>query len=76
MAEKRNRNEVFDENVDRLNNFTRFVITQQKMAEYDATITEQEAEKTHLRAAVLRDQAAIDVVEARLIDVREEKRQF
>ena len=46
------------------------------MAEYNAMITEQEAEKTHLRAAVPRDQAAIDVVEVRLIDVREEKRQF
>ena len=45
------RNEVFDENVDRLNELTRFVITQQKTAEYDATIAELEAERTCLRAA-------------------------
>ena len=71
------RNEVFDENVDRLNELKRFVITQRrKTAEYDATITEQEAERTCLRAAVPRDQAAIDVVENRLRDIREEKRQF
>ena len=70
------RNKVFDENVDRLNELTRFVITQRKTAEYDATITEQEAERTCLRAAVPRDQAAIDVVENRLRDIREEKRQF
>ena len=63
------RNEVFDENVDRLNELTRFVITQRKTAEYDATIAEQEAERTHLRAALPRDQAAIDVVDARLRDV-------
>ena len=37
------RNEVFDENVERLNELTRFVFTQQKTAEYDAAITEQEA---------------------------------
>ena len=70
------RNEVFDENLDRLNELTRFVITQRKTAEYDATIAEQEAERTRLRAAVPRDQAAIDVVDTRLRDVREEKRQF
>ena len=35
-----------------------------------------DAERTRLRVAVPRDQAAIDVVEARLIDVREEKHQF
>ena len=37
------RNEVFDENADRLNELTRFVMTQRKMAEYDATIAELEA---------------------------------
>ena len=42
-------NFMFDENVDRLNELTRFVITQRKTAEYDATITEQqEAERTRL----------------------------
>ena len=40
------RNEVFDENVDRLNELTRFVVTQQKMAEYDVTIAELDAERT------------------------------
>ena len=70
------RNEVFDENVDRLNELMRFFITQQKTAEYDATIAEQEAERTRLRAVAPRDQAAIDVVEARIAEVREEKRQF
>ena len=70
------RNKVFDENVDRLNELTRFIITQRKTAEYDATITEQEAERTRLRAVVPRDQAVIDIVEARLTDVREEKHQF
>ena len=65
------RNEVFDENVDRLNELTRFVITQQKMAEYNATITEHEAERTRLRNIVQRDQAAIDDVENRLREVRE-----
>ena len=39
-------------------------------------IAEQDAERTRLRAAAPRDQAAIDVVETRLTDVREEKRQF
>ena len=43
------RNEVFDENVDRLNELTRFVVTQQKMAEYDVTIAELDAERTLLR---------------------------
>ena len=70
------RNEVFDENVDRLNELTRFVITQRKTAEYNATITEQEAERTRLRNAVPRDQAAIDVVENILRDIREEKHHF
>ena len=70
------RNEVFDENTDRLNELTRFVITQQKTAELDATIAELEAERTRLRAAVPRDQAVIDVVVARTAEVREEKRQF
>ena len=70
------RNEVFDENVDRLNELTRFVITQRKTAEYKVTIAELEAERTRLRAAAPRDQAVIDVVDARLRDVREEKRQF
>ena len=70
------RNEVFDENVDRLNELTRFVITQRKTAEYNATITEQEAERTRLRNAVPRDQAAIDVVENILRDSREEKHNF
>ena len=50
----------------------RIVILQQ----YDATIAEQEAERTRLRAAVPRDQAALDVVDTNLRDVREEKRQF
>ena len=70
------RNEVFDENVDRLNELTRFIITQRKTAEYFATIAEQEAERTRLRAVVPRDQAVIEVVEARIADVREEKQQF
>ena len=70
------RNEVFDENVDRLNELTRFVITQRKTAEYDAMIAEQEAERTRLRAAAPRDQAMIDVVEARIAEVSEEIRQF
>ena len=70
------RNEVFNENVDRLNDLMRFVVTQRKMAEYDTTITELYAERTGLRNAAPRDQAAIDVVENRLRDVREEKRQF
>ena len=66
------RYEVFDENADRLNELTRFVITQRKTAELDATIVELEAERTHLRAAVPRDQAAIDAVVARIAEVREE----
>ena len=70
------RNEVFDENVDRLNKLTRFVITQRKTAEYDATIAELDAERIQLGGVMPRDQAAIDVVVARLRDVREEKRQF
>ena len=70
------RNEVFEENADRLNELTRFVITQPKTVELDATIAELEAERTRLRAAVPRDQAVIDVVVARTAEVREEKRQF
>ena len=66
------RNEVFDESADRLNELMRFVMTQRKTAEYEATITELEAERTHLRAAVPRDQAAIDAVVARIAEVREE----
>ena len=60
---------MFDENADRLNELTIFVITQRKTAKYDATIAEQEAERTRLRAVVPRDQAAIEVVEARIADV-------
>ena len=70
------RNEVFDENVDRLNELTRFVITQRKLAEYDALIAELDAQRTELGGVMPRDQAAIDVVVARLRDVRDEKRQF
>ena len=70
------RNEVFDENVDRLNELTRFVITQQKTAEYDALIAELDAQRIELGGVMPRDQAAIDVVASRLRDVREEKRQF
>ena len=66
------RNEVFDENADRLNELTKFVMTQRKTAEYETTITELEAERTRLRAAVPRDQAAIDAVVARIAEVREE----
>ena len=66
------RNEVFDESADRLNELMRFVMTQRKTAEYEATITELEAERTRLRAAVPRDQAAIDAVVARIAEVREE----
>ena len=70
------RNEVFDEYIDRLNELTRFVITQRKMAEYDALIAELDAQRIELGGVMPRDQAAIDVVDARLRDVREEKRQF
>ena len=66
------RNEVFDENADRLNELTRFVMTQRKTAEYDATIAELEDQRTRLRAAMPRDQAAIDAIVARLAEVREE----
>ena len=55
------RNEVFDENVDRLNELTRFVITQRKTAEYDATIAELDAERIALGGVMPIDQAAIDV---------------
>ena len=70
------RNEVFDENVDRLNELTRFVVTQQKMAEYDVTIAELDAERTLLRNVAQKDEAPIDVVDTRLRDAREEKCQF
>ena len=60
------RNEEFNENVDRLNELMRFVITQQKMAEYDATIAELDAERTRLRNAVPRDETAIDAADTRL----------
>ena len=70
------RNEVFDENVDRLNELTRFVITQRKTAEYDALIAELDAQRIELGGVMPRDQAAIDVVATQLRDVREEKRQF
>ena len=70
------RNEVFDENVDRLNELTRFVVTQQKTAEYDVTIAELDAERTLLRNVAQKDEAPIDVVDTRLRDAREEKCQF
>ena len=63
------RNEVFDENADRLNELTRFVMTQRKMAEYEATIAELEAQRTELGGVMPRDQAAIDAVVARITDV-------
>ena len=63
------RNEVFDENVDRLNELTNFVITQQKTAEYDALIAELDAQRIELGGVMPRDQAAIDVVATRLRDV-------
>ena len=69
------RNEVFDENVDRLNELTNFVITQRKTAEYDALIAELDAQRIELGGVMPRDQEAIDVVAARLRDVRDEKRQ-
>ena len=67
------RNEVFDENVDRLNELTRFVITQRNTAEYDALIAELDAQRIELGGVMPRDQAAIDVVVARLRDVRDKK---
>ena len=70
------RNEVFDENADRLNELTRFIMTQRKTAEYDATIAELEARRTELGGIMPRDGPAIDAVTARLAEVREEKRQF
>ena len=70
------RNEVFDENVDRLNELTNFVITQRKTAEYDALIAELDAQRIELGGVMPRDQAAIDAVAARIAEVREEKRQF
>ena len=48
----------------------------EKTAEYDATIAGLDAERTELRGVIPRDQAAIDVGDARLRDVREEKQQF
>ena len=60
------RNEEFNENVDRLNELMRFVITQQKMAEYDATIAELDAERTRLKNTVPRDETAIDAADTRL----------
>ena len=70
------RNKVFDENADRLNELTRFVMTQRKTAEYDATITELEEQRVQLRGIMPRDQAAIDAIVTRLAAIREEKRQF
>ena len=70
------RNEEFNENVDRLNELTRFVVTQQKTAEYDVTIAELDAERTLLRNVAQKDEAPIDVVDTRLRDAREEKCQF
>ena len=70
------RNEVFDENADRLNELTRFVMTQRKTAEYEARIAEIEAQRIELGGVMPRDQAAIDAVVARLAEAREEKRQF
>ena len=70
------RNEVFDENVDRLNELTRFVITERKTAEYNARITALEAERERLRNVAQRDEAAINVVDTRLRNAREDKCQF
>ena len=70
------RNEVFDENADRLNELTRFVMTQRKTAEYDATIADLEIRRTEIGGVMPRDQPAIDAITARLAEVREEKRQF
>ena len=70
------RNEVFDENADRLNELTRFVMTQRKTAEYDATIADLDDRRTELGGVMPRDQPAIDAITARLAAVREEKRQF
>ena len=68
------RNEVFDENADRLNESTRFVMTQRKMAEYDAAIADLEDQRTELGGVMPRDQAAIDAITARLAEVRDESR--
>ena len=70
------RNEVFDENVDRLNELTNFVTTQRKTAEYDALIAELDAQRIELGGVIPPDLAAIDVVATRLRDVRDEKRQL
>ena len=63
------RNEVFDENADRLNELTRFVMTQQKAAEYDATIADLEIRRTEIGGVMPRDQPAIDAITARLAEV-------
>ena len=41
------RNEVFDENADRLNELTRFVMTQRKTAEYEATRRAESTAERH-----------------------------
>ena len=70
------RNEVFDENVNRLNELTRFVITERKTTENNETIAALDADKERLRNAAQRDEAAIDAVDTRLRNPREKKRQF
>ena len=70
------RNEVFDENADRLNELTRFVITQRKTAEYDATIAELEEQRIQVAGIIPRNQANIEAIVTRLANVREEKRLF
>ena len=51
------RNEVFDENADRLNELTRFVMTQRKTTEYDATIAELEEQRIQVAGIMPRNQA-------------------
>ena len=70
------RNEVFDENADRLNELTRFVMTQRKTAEYDATIAELEEQRIQVAGIVPRNQANIEAIVTRLANFREEKRLF
>ena len=70
------RNEVFDENVDRLNEITIFVITERKTTEYNATIAALDSDRERLRNAAQRDEAAIDAIDTRLRNQREKKRQF
>ena len=65
------RNEVFDENVNRLNELTRFVITERKTTENNETIAALDADKERLRNAAQRDEAAIDAVDTRLRSPRE-----